>query len=523
MPHNNLFGPNLKHDIPAGLVVFLVALPLCLGIALASGAPLISGVIAGVIGGLVVGPLSGSQLSVSGPAAGLTVIVLGAIATLGSFEAFLTAVVLAGCIQIALGYARAGLIGYYFPAAVIKGMLAGIGVILVLKQIPHALGFDQSSMGSVAFGEKHNANTFTELWRALTTAHTGALLIALSSLLILVLWENKKLKQFGVFKFIPGPLVVVVISTLLNELFMAIAPTLALSNVQLVNIPQLFGDEANHVQVGPDWRALGQLATWTLAATMAIVASLESLLSLEASDKLDPYKRNSPPNRELKAQGVGNVLSGLLGGLPITAVIVRSSANVTAGARTRVAAIAHGFFMAGFVLLTPKLLNHIPLAGLASILIFIGYKLSSVSLYRGMYRLGWSQFMPFLITVLAIIFTNLLQGIAIGLVVALFFILRNNYRNAFVLQKGQDKDGGEILTLTLSQEVSYLNKGAIAKCLQEVPANGFVVIDATTSNYIDHDVLEVLQDFKINAPSRNIHLTLINIPDLPFANSAATL
>lgn len=520
MPHNKMFGPNLKYDIPAGLVVFLVALPLCLGIALASGAPLFSGVIAGVVGGLIVGPLSGSQLSVSGPAAGLTVIVLSAIASLGSFEAFLSAVILAGVIQIALGYARAGLIGYYFPSTVIKGMLAGIGVILILKQIPHALGFDQSSMGSVAFGEKDDANTFTELWQALTHANTGALIIALSSLLILILWENKRLKRFLLFKFVPGPLLVVLVSTLLNELLVAFAPALALTGNHLVNIPQLFGDEANHVQLGPDWAAFGHMATWTIAATMAVVASLESLLSLEASDKLDPFKRNSPPNRELKAQGVGNIISGLLGGLPVTAVIVRSSANVTAGARTRMSAIFHGLFLAGFVLLTPQLLNHIPLAGLASILLYIGYKLSTVGLYKGMYRLGWSQFLPFLTTVLAIVFTDLLTGIAIGLVVAIFFILRNNYRNAFVLIKDQSGAGGQFpLKLTLAQEVSYLNKGAIAKFLQEVPLESKVIIDGSASTYIDHDVLEVIQDFKINAPSRDIELTLINIPDVALVNN----
>jgi MFS superfamily sulfate permease-like transporter len=520
MPHNKMFGPNLKYDIPAGLVVFLVALPLCLGIALASGAPLFSGVIAGVVGGLIVGPLSGSQLSVSGPAAGLTVIVLGAIASLGTFEAFLSAVVLAGVIQIALGYARAGLIGYYFPSTVIKGMLAGIGVILILKQIPHALGFDQSSMGSVAFGEKDDANTFTELWQSLTNANTGALIIALTSILILVLWENKRLKRFLLFKFVPGPLLVVLVSTLLNELLATFAPEMALAGNHLVNIPQLFGEDANHVQLGPDWSAFTNKATWVVAGTMAIVASLESLLSLEASDKLDPFKRNSPPNRELKAQGVGNIVSGLLGGLPVTAVIVRSSANVTAGARTRMSAIFHGLFMAGFVLLTPQLLNHIPLSGLASILLFIGYKLSTVGLYKGMYRLGWSQFLPFLTTVLAIVFTDLLTGIAIGLVVAIFFILRNNYRNAFVLLKDHSADGTNgPLKLTLSQEVSYLNKGAIAKFLQEVPLGSEVIIDGSASTYIDHDVLEVIQDFKINAPSRDIQLRLINIPDVALVNN----
>jgi len=515
-----MFGPNLKYDLPAGMVVFFVALPLCLGIALASGAPLFSGVIAGVIGGLVVGPLSGSQLSVSGPAAGLTVIVLGAIASLGSFEAFLSAVILAGVFQIVMGYAHAGLIGYYFPSTVIKGMLAGIGVILILKQIPHALGFEESSMASLAFGEKDDANTFTVFWQAITNANSGALIIALVSILILVVWENKKLKRFLLFKFVPGPLLVVLASTLTNELFVGFAPGLALSGTHLVNIPQLFGEDANHVQLGPDWTAFSKKATWMVAGTMAIVASLESLLSLEAADKLDRYKRTRPPNRELKAQGVGNIISGLLGGLPVTAVIVRSSANITAGARTKMAAIFHGLFLAGFVLMTPNLLNHIPLAGLASILLLIGYKLSSVGLYRGMFRLGWAQFLPFLVTVSAIVLTDLLTGIGIGLVIALLFILRNNYKNAFTFikdQSGQGTDGP--IKLTLSQEVSYLNKGAIAKFLQEVPFESKVIIDGTAAIYIDHDVLEVLQDFKINAPSRDIELTLINIPGVALINN----
>lgn len=516
-----MFGPNLKYDIPAGLVVFLVALPLCLGIALASGAPLFSGVIAGVVGGLIVGPLSGSQLSVSGPAAGLTVIVLGALESLGTFEAFLSAVIIAGIFQLLLGYLRAGLIGYYFPSTVIKGMLAGIGVILILKQIPHALGFNESVMGSVAFSEADDRNTFVEIYLAFRYMNLGALVIALTALAILIVWEIKSLKRYILFKNVPGPLLVVLAGVGLNELFKNLAPELALAGTHMVSIPNLFGPDANHVQLSPDWGAFANQATWMVAGTMAIVASLESLLSLEASDKLDQFKRTSPPNRELKAQGVGNIISGLLGGLPVTAVIVRSSANITAGARTKVSAVVHGLFLGGFVLLTPTILNLIPLSCLAAILLYIGYKLSTVGLYRGMFALGWTQFLPFVLTVLAIVLTDLLTGIGIGLVIALFFILRNNYHNAFTLIKSQEASA-EVegkFELKLSQEVSYLNKGAIAKFLRELPMGCSIVIDGTLSTYIDHDVLEVIQDFKINAPSRDIELELLNVPEVQLVNN----
>jgi len=515
-----MFGPNLKYDLPAGLVVFLVALPLCLGIALASGAPLFSGIIAGVIGGLVVGPLSGSMLSVSGPAAGLTVIVLNSVESLGSFEAFLTAVVLAGLIQLGLGFAKAGLIGYYFPSTVIKGMLAGIGVILILKQFPHMLGYDESSMASEAFVEK-NENSITELWLAIRNARPGALLLSGFSLGILLLWERPWFKQHPFMRYVPGPLVVVLGSTFLHEALLLWAPQWALTTNHLVNLPALIGADADYQQLSPDWEMLTKPALWGVAATIAVVASLESLLSLEASDKIDPWKRVSPPNRELKAQGVGNILSGLLGGLPLTAVIVRSSANVTAGARTRISAIAHGLYMALFVLFAPGLLNHIPLAGLATILVLIGYKLSTIGLYRGMYRLGWTQFLPFLSTVLAIALTDLLTGIGIGLVIALFFILRNNYHNAFTLIKQQAADGHATLDyrLDLSQEVSYLNKGAVARFLRELPNNCRLTINGSQSTYIDYDVLEVIEAFRQNAPNRDIELILIDIPSVDLINN----
>lgn len=519
MPHNKMFGPNLKYDLPAGLVVFLVALPLCLGIALASGAPLFSGIIAGVIGGLVVGPLSGSMLSVSGPAAGLTVIVLSSVESLGSFDAFLAAVVLAGAMQLALGYARAGLIGYYFPSTVIKGMLAGIGVILILKQLPHALGYDESSMASVAFAEK-NENSFTELLLAIRYTRPGALLLSAFSLSVLMLWERPWFKQHPFMRYVPGPLVVVLGSTFLHEALLIWQPQWALTANHLVTIPALLGDQADYQQLAPDWSLITSPALWGVAVTVAVVASLETLLSLEASDKIDPWKRVSPPNRELKAQGVGNILSGLLGGLPLTAVIVRSSANVTAGARTRISAIAHGLYMALFVLFAPHWLNHIPLAGLATILVVIGYKLSTIGLYKGMYLMGWTQFLPFLCTVLAIVFTDLLTGIGIGLVIALYFILRNNYSNAFSLHKSEIPGTKHLAyQMELAQEVSYLNKGAIARFLRELPNNCRLTINGSQSTYIDHDVLEVIEAFRQNAPIRNIELTLIDIPSVALINN----
>ncbi len=514
MSYNKMFGPNLKYDIPAGLVVFLVALPLCLGIAMASGAPLLSGVIAGVVGGLVVGPLSGSQLSVSGPAAGLTVIVLSATETLGGFEPFLVAVALAGVFQLLLGFLRAGLIGYYFPSTVIKGMLAGIGIILIIKQIPHALGFNAELLPATAFSDLLAPTLFEELALAFRGLAPGALLISAAALALMIFWDIKSLKRFLLFKHVPGPLLVVFLGIGLNEFFKAIAPEWVLSGEQLVRIPQLLGTDANYHFLSPDWRALGMFNTWKVAGAIAVVASLESLLSLEAADKIDPFKRISPPSRELKAQGVANVISGLLGGLPVTAVIVRSSANVTAGARTKMSAMVHGLFLGGFVLLIPGLLNYIPLACLAAILLFIGYKLSTVGLYRGMLARGWAQFLPFIVTVVAIVFTDLLTGIGIGLVVAFFFILRNNYENAFTLTRvpGGGPDGTDHFALKLAEEVSYLNKGAISKCLRELPLGCSMQIDGSVSTYIDYDVLEVIQDFKVNAPSRDIALELIKIP-----------
>ncbi len=499
---------NLKSDFPAGIVVSLVALPLCLGVALAStGRPdlLFSGLIAGIVGGIVVGMASKSALGVAGPAAGLVVIVLNAISELGSFEAFLLAVVLAGLLQILAGFLKAGIIGYYFPSSVIKGMLAAIGLILVLKQIPHALGFDAEFMGNQAFDSAEGNNTFTELWYAVKYSTTGAIIISVISLAALLLFDRPFMKSFGLFKFVPGALVVVLIGIGINTIFLYLAPELAVTGQHLVQLPVAgSAEEFFGFFRMPDWSAITNPAVYTVAITLAIVASLESLLSVEATDKLDPYKRNTPTNRELVAQGLGNLTSGLIGGLPITQVIVRSSANIEAGGKTRLSTIIHGLLLLVSVILIPRFLNQIPLSTLAAILLLVGYKLAKPSLFKGMYKLGWEQFIPFVVTVTAILVTDLLKGIAIGMVVAIYFILRRNYKHSYSYRKEKDQTG-EVITIVLSEEVTFLNKGSIGLTLDNIPKNSTVVIDGRRSLDIDYDVLEIIQNFKNHtAPTRNI-------------------
>jgi MFS superfamily sulfate permease-like transporter len=499
---------NLKSDFPAGIVVSLVALPLCLGVALAStGQPdlLFSGIIAGIVGGIVVGLLSKSALGVSGPAAGLVVIVLTAINTLGSFEAFLLAVVIAGALQVLAGFLKAGIIGYYFPSSVIKGMLTAIGLILILKQIPHALGFDAEYMGNESFDVEGGNNTFTELWLAVKYSTTGAIVISVISLAVLLLFDRPFLKRIQLFKFIPGALIVVLLGIGLNILFGIVAPGLAVEGQHLVQLPVAGSvEEFLGFFRMPDWSAITNPAVYTVAITLAIVASLESLLSVEATDKLDPYKRNTPTNRELMAQGVGNMASGLIGGLPITQVIVRSSANVEAGGKTRLATIVHGAILLLSVIIIPRFLNLIPLSSLAAILLLVGFKLAKPSLFKGMYKLGWEQFIPFIVTVLAILVTDLLKGIAVGMVVAVYFILRKNYKHSYSYRKENDQSG-EVVTIVLSEEVTFLNKGSIGLTLDNIKPNSTVIIDGRRSLDIDYDVLEIIQNFKQHtAPTRNI-------------------
>lgn len=514
---NNLFA-NLKNDFPSGLVVYLVALPLCLGVALAStGRPdlLFSGIIAGVVGGIVVGLSSGSALGVSGPAAGLVVIVLNALDTLGSFEAFLLAVVIAGLLQIIAGLLKAGIIGYYFPSAVIKGMLAAIGITLILKEIPHAFGYDADFMGDEAFVQKDGQNTFSELFNMLKYCSIGAIIISAVSLGLLILFDKPFMKRIQLFRFLPGALFVVIIGTMLNLLFGTIAPEWVLTGEHLVQLPVASSaNEFFSFFKSPDFSAFQRVEVYTIAITIAIVASLESLLSVEATDKLDPYKRDTPTNRELIAQGLGNMTSGLLGGLPVTQVIVRSSANIESGAKSKMATVIHGTILLLSAIFIPKYLNYIPLSCLAAVLLMVGYKLSKFSLYLGMYKLGKDQFIPFFVTVIAILSTDLLKGIAIGMVVAIYFILRKNYKHSYHYKK-EEHHHGEVITLQLSEEVTFLNKGSIGLTLDNLPDNSTVVIDGSKSIHIDYDVLEIIQDFKAHrAPQRNITVETKGIKDV---------
>lgn len=517
MQSNTSLIESLKKDIPASVVVFLVALPLCLGIALASGAPLFSGLIAGIVGGMVVGALSGSQLGVSGPAAGLAVIVFGAIATLGSFEAFLVAVVLAGLLQLLMGFLRAGVIGYYFPSSVIKGMLSGIGLTIILKQLPHAVGYDADPEGDMAFLQSNGENTFTALNHMMSMIQPGALLVALVSMAILILWDTSLIKRFKASVWIQGPLVAVIVGVLLNMYFTSAAPGLVIEPSHLVQIPIADGLAGfAGLLTFPDFSHLSNPAVYTTALTLAVVASLETLLCVEATDKLDPHKRITPTNRELKAQGMGNVISGLLGGLPVTQVIVRSSANIQSGARTKLSAILHGLALLVAVLAIPALLNLIPLAVLAAVLITVGYKLAKPALFRAMYAQGPSQFVPFLVTIVGILATDLLIGIGLGLAVAIFVILLNNYRNPFFVDR--DPDAG--IRIVLSEDVSFLNRAAVMRALAAVPAGARVVIDASRSVSIDHDVYEIIQDFRQRAAAENIELSIEGFDGLRRDNDA---
>ncbi|MDF2438283.1 MAG: SulP family inorganic anion transporter [Bacteroidota bacterium] len=502
----------LKNDLPAGLVVFLVALPLCLGIALASGAPLFSGIIAGMVGGIVVAFASGSPLSVSGPAAGLTVIVLNAIQSLGSYEVFLLAVLLAGLIQIALGFLKAGVIAYYFPSSVIKGMLAAIGIILILKQIPHAIGYDKDNEGDFDFLQSDGQNTFSEIFNAINFIHPGAVIIAAISLFILIMWERPFLKKFAFFRIVPGALLVVILGIIINNLFKANGSPLYLTDDKLVRLPvaESFNGFIGQFTL-PDFTALGNYKVYVVALTIAIIASLETLLCIEAADKLDPYKRSTPTNQELKAQGLGNLISGLIGGLPLTAVIVRSSANINSGAKTKLSAIVHGLLLLLSVIAIAPVLNQIPLACLAALLLVVGYKLAKISLFTSMYKLGWEQFLPFVVTVIAIQFSDLLKGIAVGMAVSIFFILRSNYKRAYFYKKEEANEGHKI-TIRLAEDVSFLNKGSIAKTLEELPEHTKVVIDGSQSHNIDMDVIEMIHNFKDTARLKNIKLELKGIP-----------
>lgn len=501
----SLFG-GIKENFPSGLVVFLVALPLCLGIALASGAPPLSGVIAGIVGGLVVGFISNSNISVSGPAAGLTAIVLTAITDLGAFELFLTAGIIAGIIQLVLGFIKAGSISNYFPNNVIEGMLAAIGIIIILKQIPHAFGFDGDYVGSeTLFSDGFNINYFSELFSAI---HPGAIIVTLVSVGVLLAWD--KFPALKKLKMLPGALVAVAMGILLNQVFVLTGSSLAIGSEHLVTlpVPKSLDDFKNLVTL-PDFAGFTNPKVWIIGATIAIVASIETLLCIEASDRLDSKRRITDTNLELKAQGIGNIISSFIGGLPMTSVVVRSSANASAGATSKMSAMIHGVLLLVCVLTIPFILNLIPLATLAAVLILVGYKLAKPATFKHFWHLGKFQFIPFVATVLAVVFTDLLKGVGIGLAISVLFILQGNMKRAYYLSR-QKLDNADGIKIKLAEEVSFLNKAAIKKTLKNIKPDSKIIIDARETSYITTDVLEMIQDFaNIRAKEDNIEVELL--------------
>ena len=509
----------LAADVAPSVVVFLVALPLCLGIAHGSGAPLVAGMITGIVGGLFVGLLSGSQLGVSGPAAGLTTIVLAALSAedphhLG-YEGFLLAVVLAGAMQLALGALQAGIVAYYFPSNVIKGLLAAIGALIILKQLPHALGIDTDWMGDEELLQEDGRTTFTEPIYALTHLRWGALVVAALGLGIIVAFDQvDALKRLRVLRFLPAPLLAVLAGLGLNALFPLLVPGWTIEGEDLVRLPE--GGPLGFVSqlTLPDFRRIDEPLVWSTALTLAAVASLETLLCVEAIDKLDPYRRSTPTNRELFAQGLGNIVAGMLGGLPLTAVIVRGSANIQAGGRTKLSAILHGVWLLLAVLFLAPLLNRIPLASLAAILLYVGYKLTRATLWKQMWSLGWEQFLPFLVTFVAIISTNLLRGVAIGLAVAVFLLLRRNFLSPYFVheQEAEPSALAPRVRIELAEHVSFLHKAAVRKVLEELPHGTAVEIDGARSKHIDRDVLEIIDDFRRESVLKEITVQTTGLP-----------
>jgi len=500
----------LSYDLPAAIVVTLIALPLCVGIAVASGAPVSSGIIAGVVGGIVVGSLSGSSFSVSGPAAGLIVIVISSLQTLGNFETFLLAVVLMGIIQLVLGFVKAGYIGYFFPSSVVKGMLAAIGLILILSQIPHALGYDIGLSENDGLVSQSGQNLFIVLFDSLSNYVIGAVLISAICFVFIIWWESHQ-RDNKFFKHVPSSLLAVILAVLLNYLMSFIKPDWFLTDVHLVNIPSV-KDFTSFVSDHPfpDFGQIFNTNVYVVALTLAVVASLESLVSLEAIDKMDPHKRISSKDQELKAQGVGNIISGLVGGLPMTSVVVRSSANIEAGAETKKSTILHGILLALCFLFLPRFLNMIPLSALAAILIIVGYKLCSPKQFKLMYAKGNAQFIPFVTTIAAILFTDLLTGIIIGIVVGMLFVLKSNYQTAISLTNDQN-----FYLLRFKRDVSFLNKAKVKSTLAIIPDNAYLIIDGTRSNFIDNDIIETIQEFVDVSEERKIRIEVKESKGLP--------
>lgn len=492
---------NAGADLSASVVVFLVALPLCLGIALGSGAPLFAGLIAGIVGGIVIGSLSGSQLSVSGPAAGLTAIVVTAIGKMPSYEAFLLSVVIAGGIQLIFGFVKAGVFGDYVPSSVIKGMLTAIGIILILKQIPHLVGYDKDFEGDYTFIQTDANNTFTGITSAISRITPLAAIIGVACLIVYIVWDKILYNKGRLFQLIPAPLVVVIAGVLMNQFLQNGAP-LVLKGEHLVNIPKAAnaGEFISFFTL-PDFSFISLPVVWTTGLTIAIVASLETLLNIEAADNLDPYHRVTPTNRELKAQGIGNLISGMIGGLPVTSVVVRTSANINSGAKTKMSAIFHGILLLLCVALIPGVLNLIPLSALAAILIYTGYKLAKPSIFVDLYKRGFDQFIPFIATVSVIIFTDLLTGIVIGITIGLFFVIRSNFKSSLMVVHDNNR-----YLFRFRKDVSFLNKPLLKSKLEKVPADSYVLIDITRADFIDKDVVEVINDFNKHASLKNIRV-----------------
>jgi MFS superfamily sulfate permease-like transporter len=480
-------------DISAGLVVFLVALPLCLGIASASGVPPIFGLVAGAIGGIVTGAISRSPISVSGPAAGLVAIILTALAQLNNnLAALQLAIVIAGAIQILLGILKLGSIASFIPNSVIKGMLAGIGVVIILKQIPHALGWDKDFEGNFGYLQQFGS-TFVDIGKAVATANLTAVIIFLAGASIILIWDSKRMKSLAFTKFIPGALVAVVVGVGITA-----------ADNHLVQIPS--SNELMRSFVLPDWSAINNKSVWVTAFTIAIVASIETLLSIDAADKLDSQRRVTPPNRELVAQGIGNALCGVLGGLPVTSVVVRSSANAYAGSQSKVSTIVHGFLLVVAAGLAASLLNKIPLAILASVLILVGYKLTKPSLIKSVYDSGADQFVPFIATLLGVVFLDLLKGVALGFVLGIFFIIRANHHRSFTLVSE-----GEDYMLRFNKDITFTSKATLISMLASVPDESNLIISGIKSDFIDSDILDILHDFVESGKYRGITTTLVNI------------
>lgn len=506
-------------DLRSGLVVALVALPLCLGIAMASSTetlkvPLICGLFAGVIGGIVVGLISNSRLSVTGPAAGLTMVVAGALTSLGSYQAFLVALIIAGLIQVILGLVRAGTIANYLPSGVIKGMLCGIGIILIVKQIPHFFGYDKDPEGDLGFFQVDGENTFSEIINAVNFITPASLVVGIISLFILIIWQIKPIKKNKILSLIPAPLLVVVVGILVGNLFTDAEGIWTLTSEHRIDFPEVLqAKSVNEVFLFPDFSVLNNFAIYKLAFVIAAVASVETLLCIEAVDKLDPEKHNTNNNRELLAQGAGNIVCGLIGGLPLTSVIVRSSVNLNAGAKTKMSAVFHGLFLASAVLFIPGVLKMIPMSALAAILIVTGYKLASISIFRNAYKQGWKYFIPFIVTVVVMYFTDLLIGVGCGIGISIIFIIIENLQIPYKVGT-ENIDGVNHYLVQVSQHVTFLHKGSFVKLLDSIPKKSHVTIDARKTNFMDRDVTELLNEYKKTAEHKDIKLELLNVKEV---------